>query len=106
MLSEQIRHVDLFGHGVRADALEDVVLRYIAAGRQRATLRGDGLDLGAQRNLGLKELIPCLTIDGTFVGVRQMGHVVDLRNRGALSKRTVPQSVFGRIIVTLLAAFC
>ena len=80
MFFEQVGHADLFRHDVRADALENVILRHFAAWRQRPAPRGDRLDLRAQRNLSVEKFVSRIAIGGAFVGVREVGHGIGLQD--------------------------
>src|SRR5262249_5157692 len=72
--TEEVGHPHLFRHAGLANPLEDVILRHLAAGRQRTTLRCDRLDLRPQRDLIVQKRVSGGAIFGTFVGVVEMFH--------------------------------
>jgi hypothetical protein len=49
--AEQFRHPDALGHASLTDPLEYIVFRYFASRRQCASLRCNGFDLSAKRDL-------------------------------------------------------
>src|SRR3546814_19998749 len=77
---EQLGQFDALGPLIRPDPFEAVILGQLAAGRQRAALRRDRLDLTAERDLGVEQRDPRAAIFGAFIGEGQMLHVVSFRS--------------------------
>lgn len=67
MLAEQLGELHRLRPEVRADALEDIVLRHFAAGRKRAAHLGHGFRLAAERDLGIEQRVARVPIGGSFV---------------------------------------
>src|SRR3546814_7881302 len=67
---EQLGQFDALGPLIRPDPFEAVILGHVAAGRQRAALRRDRLDLAAERDLGVEQRDPRAAIFGAFIGER------------------------------------
>ena len=59
MLAEQFGQPHLLGPFIRADPFEHEILGHSAAGRKRAALGGDRLELAAQGHLGIEQGIAC-----------------------------------------------
>ena len=72
--TEQLGHLHFLRHAGLADPLEDVVLGYLTAGRQRATLRCNGLNLRPKRNLVIQKRVSGGPVFGAFIGVLDMLH--------------------------------
>jgi hypothetical protein len=70
--AEQLGHLHFLRQARLSDALEDVVLGYLAAERQRATLRCNGLNLYPKRNLIIEKRVSGGTILSGFIGVMEM----------------------------------
>jgi hypothetical protein len=70
----QLGHLHLLRHARLADALDDVVLGYLAAEWQRAAFRCNGLNLRPKCNLLIEKHVSGGTILSTFIGVMEMFH--------------------------------
>ena len=76
MAAEELRHLDLLGHSVLADALKGVVFRHLPAQWQAATLCRHDLDLPAQLQFFREQRIARLAVFGAFVWIMEMGFLV------------------------------
>ena len=66
---------------------------YLAAGRQRATLRCDGLDLRPKRNLVIQKRVSGGPVFGAFVGILDMFHGYPLRRfRNLFETKPTPET--------------
>src|SRR3546814_451901 len=66
--AEQLGEPDLLGPEVGADALEDIILGHLAAGRKRAAHLGHDLGLATERDFGVEQRVARLAIRGAFIG--------------------------------------
>lgn len=72
---------DLFRHGVGANPFEHVVLKRLAARWQRPSLRSDRLNLRAERDFGVEDLVSRLPVTGGLVRVGKVGRAIGLQQR-------------------------
>src|SRR5438093_11712411 len=66
--TEQLGHLHFLRHAGLADPLEDVVFGYLSAGRQRATLRCNGLNLCPTRNRVISQRASGGPVFGAVIG--------------------------------------
>src|SRR3546814_14082954 len=66
--AEQLGEPDLLGPEVGADALEDIILGHLAAGRKRAAHLGHDLGLAQARDFGVEQRVSRLPNRGALTG--------------------------------------
>ena len=74
IVAEQFGELHLFGPLVGADPFEHEIFGHRTAGRQRAALGGDRLQLAAESDLGIEQRISRGPVFSAFVGEGQMWH--------------------------------
>jgi hypothetical protein len=74
VVAEQLRQPHRLGALVGADPLEHIIFGQLAAGRERAALSGDRLELAAQRDLGVEQGVARGAIFGRLVRVSDVFH--------------------------------
>src|ERR1700722_17161388 len=102
--TEQLGHLYRLRHTSLADPLEDVVLWYLATGRESTALRCNGLNLCPKRNLIIEKRVSSGTILGAFIGVMKMFHGCGALRRSGICTRSKARagSVGGRPHVTFM----